>query len=126
DYGPWVSQLSSSARVSESIANRSNSIGYSAIVFRSSGVKPISIARRRGEAAVEPTAENAYNGSYPLARFLYLLLNRDPEQGLSETQSEFLRYVFSREGQDAVRRVGFVPLPNRVALQTLETTLAKP
>ncbi|MFN3191042.1 MAG: PstS family phosphate ABC transporter substrate-binding protein [Aureliella sp.] len=126
DFGPWVNQLSSSARVVESVSERPNSIGYSAIVFQSDSVKPLAIAAERGGKAVEPNSENAYNGSYPLARFLYLLLNRDPVQGLSETQTEFLRFVFSRQGQEVVKKIGFVPLPAEIAEQMLTAALSSP
>jgi phosphate transport system substrate-binding protein len=54
----------------------------------------------------EPTAENVRNGSYPLARYLYLHAVRPP-QGRAR---ELVDFVFRPEGQRIVEEVGYVPL----------------
>jgi phosphate transport system substrate-binding protein len=59
-----------------------------------------------------------YSGQYPLARFLYLTINRAPGSTPSDLQREFLRYIYSHEGQDKVTEAGFFPLsPEIVAVE---------
>ncbi|MFM7042870.1 MAG: hypothetical protein ACKO35_11910, partial [Planctomycetaceae bacterium] len=70
-------------------------------------------------AAVVPSAEAAYAGDYPLARFLYLSLNRAPNTALDPLRREFLRYVLSAEGQAEVRKDGYLPVTAEVARQAL-------
>ena len=51
-------------------------------------------------------AEFAYSGDYPLARFLYLTVNHKPGSRLDDLRAEFVRFVFSREGQEVVVKDG--------------------
>ncbi|HBX71799.1 MAG TPA: phosphate-binding protein, partial [Halieaceae bacterium] len=65
-------------------------------------------------AYVEADAENSINGRYPLARFLYVYVNKDPNKPLSPLEREFFKLVFSRQGQDVVLKDGYIPLPAAV------------
>ncbi|MDT5158018.1 MAG: phosphate transport system substrate-binding protein [Acidobacteriota bacterium] len=85
------------------------------------GLKPIALAARDGGPYVEPTKENFQNRSYPLARSIYVYLNRAPGQPLDPKVKEFLRYVLSREGQEAVEREGkYLPLTAAVVREQLK------
>lgn len=127
DFGPWVNQLGSSSMVAESIGNEAGAIGYSGIGFQTENVKAIGIARERNGKPVYPNANNVYNGTYPLSRFLYLIFNRprsvvrgtSPSGKLSETQRELLRFVFSEQGQAMVAEDGFVPLAPKMIEQVV-------
>jgi phosphate transport system substrate-binding protein len=50
------------------------------------------------------------SGTYPLARFLYLYVNRAPGKALDPLVGEFLKLVLSREGQEVVVKDGYLPL----------------
>ena len=63
-----------------------------------------------GEAFVEPTFANASKGTYPLARFLFVYVNKAPNKPLSPIVKEFLNFVYSREGQKVVMKDGYFPL----------------
>ncbi|MEM7475729.1 MAG: phosphate ABC transporter substrate-binding protein [Planctomycetota bacterium] len=110
DYGAWVNELGGSSLVSQSVATNFGAIGYSGIGFRNAATKPLKISRRKGDKLVAPTAENALNGSYPLARYLYLIINVGPRQEMSPVGIEFLRYISSKRGQALAARGGYVPL----------------
>ena len=72
-------------------------------------------------AAVEALPEHAYSGDYPLGRYLYIYVNKKPGAELDPLRREFLRYVLSKPGQEAVEKDGYLPLPAPVARQALES-----
>lgn len=55
---------------------------------------------------VEPTAENVRNGSYPIARYLYLFAAEPPEGDIKM----FVDWILSNSGQEIVGEVGYIPL----------------
>ena len=59
------------------------------------------------------------SGKYPLARFLYVYVNRAPGKPLDPVVREFLRFVFSKEGQEIVVKDGYYPLPAKVVQEEL-------
>ena len=74
-------------------------------------VKVLALAQREGAAYVMPTLETIRDRTYPLTRSVFMYVNRAPGKALAPSQREFLRYVLSREGQEAVARNGnYIPL----------------
>ncbi|MEJ2115980.1 MAG: phosphate-binding protein, partial [Gammaproteobacteria bacterium] len=69
----------------------------------------------------EATSDNAITGKYPLARFLYVYVNKEPGKPLSPLESEFIRMVLSTQGQKVVVKDGYIPLPSKVAEKALGT-----
>ena len=78
-------------------------------------VRAIKIAQERGGELVAPVPENAYNGAYPLSRFLYLAVNHDPRTPLDPMRAEFLKFVFSKQGQEQVVKDGYLPISAKMA-----------
>ncbi len=79
------------------------------------GIKPLAIAPRAGGAYVMPSRATFQDRTYPLARSIYIFLNRVPGKPVEPRLREFLRYVLSLEGQDIVARDGnYLPLPASV------------
>jgi phosphate transport system substrate-binding protein len=68
----------------------------------------------------EPTADNVYAGTYPLARYLYIYVNKAPGQPLDPLIKEFLTYVLTKEGQEVVIKDGYVPLASEIVDVELE------
>lgn len=111
DFRATVNEQPGSASVVQAVATSLNGIGYSGMGYRTSGIRALPISRRPGGPYVEATAENATRGTYPLARYLYLYINKRPDTPLSPLEREFVRMVLSREGQQIVVKDGYVPLP---------------
>jgi phosphate transport system substrate-binding protein len=85
------------------------------------GLKPIALAAGDGNNYIQPTRENFQNRTYPLTRSIYVYLNRPPGKPLDPKWKEFLRYILSREGQQAVQRAGkYLPLTADVAREQLK------
>ena len=104
--------------VVEGVANDPSGIGYSGVGWRTSLVRTVPL----GEDAahfVEPTYDNTLNGNYPLARFLYIYVNQQPGKPLDKLTGEFIKYVLSHEGQEAVVEAKFFPLPAKIVADTL-------
>lgn len=111
DFKDSINEQPGSSSVVQGVAESINGIGYSGIGYATSGVRAIAV----GNPPVEPSGETAADGSYPLARFLYLTVNRHPNRGLAPLEREFMRMVLSRQGQEVVVRDGYIPLPASVA-----------
>ncbi|WP_018873302.1 PstS family phosphate ABC transporter substrate-binding protein [Thioalkalivibrio sp. ALJ16] len=114
DFKDSVNEQPGSASVVQGVSESLNGIGYSGIGYMTSGVRAIPLGQNEGEY-FEPNADNASTGDYPLARFLYVMVNKHPEDGLTPRAAEFLKMVLSKEGQEVVVRDGFIPLPASVA-----------
>jgi phosphate transport system substrate-binding protein len=104
--------------VVDGVANEASGIGYSGIGWKTSQVRTVPLGETAG-SYVEPTYTNALAGTYPLARFLYIYVNQKPGQPLERLTGEFIKYVLSHEGQQAVVQAKFFPLPAKIVTDTL-------
>lgn len=120
DYKDQVKEQPGSASVVQGITEDKLGIGYSGIGYRTSGVKPLALSQKDGETPIAPTAANVYSGDYPLTRFLFLYINKDPNKPLDPLMLEFVKYVFSKEGQEVAVKDGYLPIPASVATEELK------
>lgn len=114
-----VAEQPGSASVVQSVAGQLNAIGYSGIGYKTSGVRAIPLSKKTGEPFVEPNSKHAIDGTYPLARVLYVYVNKRPNTELPPLEREFFKMVLSKEGQQVVVKDGFVPLPAAMAKKAL-------
>ena len=119
DYKDEVKEQPGSASVVQGVTEDRGGIGYSGIGYKTSGVRAIPLSAKSGEQFYEPTFENASSGNYPLARFLYVYVNKAPGKPLSPLVKEFLTFVYSKEGQQVVIKDGYFPLPQNVISKKL-------
>ncbi|MDT8409842.1 MAG: phosphate ABC transporter substrate-binding protein PstS family protein [Wenzhouxiangellaceae bacterium] len=120
DFKPGINEQPGSASVVQGVTESLNGIGYSGIGYMTSGIKALEIAPDQGAECVAPDAETAASGQYPLARLLYVYVNKKPKQPLAPLEREFFRLVLSRQGQEVVVRDGYIPLPAPVAMRIRE------
>lgn len=120
DFRANVNEQPGSASVVQSVSTSLNAIGYSGIGYLTSGVKTVPIAVEEGGEYVDATTESALAGKYPLARFLYVYVNKHPNKPLDPATAEFLKMVLSKTGQEIVDKDGYIPLPKMVVEQELE------
>ena len=119
DFKSSVNEQPGSASVVQSVTQSLNGIGYSGIGYKTTGVRAIPLAKKGSTEFVEATPETAVSGKYPLARFLYVYINKHPNKDLSPLEAEFAKLVLSQEGQHVVVKDGYIPLPAKVAKKTL-------
>lgn len=119
DYRDEVKEQPGSASVVQGITEDIAGIGYSGIGYRTSGVKTVDIAKKAGEPYYSTGVEDVLSGKYPLARYLYLYVNKAPGTPLDPLVSEFLRYVVARNGQEIVVKDGYLPISSGVVTEEL-------
>ena len=108
--------------IANAVASDRLALGFTfmKIVKKVPEVKPIAIAAREGGPYIEPTRQTFYDRTYPLTNAVYIYLNRPPGRPLPPTVKEFMRYVLSREGQQAVAEDRtYLPLTAEAAQEQL-------
>ncbi len=116
DYdGARYQEQPGSSTVIQSVSADRYGIGYSGIAYATSGVRAISIAKEKDGKLYEPTPENCLTGDYPLARFLYIYVNKNPREPMDRLTFEFIRFIESKQGQEVVVRDGVFPMPAAAA-----------
>ncbi|MCA1961323.1 MAG: phosphate ABC transporter substrate-binding protein [Desulfomonile sp.] len=119
DYKDSVKEQPGSSAVVQGVASDKYGIGYSGVGYKTPDVKIVPLGKKAGEC-VDATAENAYAGTYPLARFLYIYFNKNPKEVMSPLMAEFIRYIYSKEGQLVVIKDGFYPVSKALADEDLK------
>lgn len=120
DFESSINEQPGSSSVVQGVSESINGIGYSGIGYRTSGVRVLPIVVNEGGVAYHPTAENAATGDYPLARYLYIYINKHPNRELDPLTREFVKMLYSKQGQEVVHRDGFVTLPALIAERILK------
>jgi phosphate transport system substrate-binding protein len=126
DYKDTVKEQPGSSAVIQGVATDKYAVGYSGIGFKTADVRAVPLAPDANSPVVEALPENAYSGDYPLSRFLYVYVNRAPGKDLDPLPREFLRYVFSQQGQSDVVKAGFLPITADVAQAMLASFQSGP
>lgn len=119
DFKNTVNEQPGSASVVQGITKSLNGIGYSGEGYRTSGVRMVPLAKKDGGEFVEVSAETALSGKYPLSRYLFIYVNKHPNESLPPLEAEFLKMVLSKTGQMVVVKDGYIPLPAKVVNKVL-------
>ncbi len=90
----------SNREVAETVKNTKGAIGYVGLAFLSPELKVVTVE------GVNPSNETVNNGSYKLARALFMYTNGEP-QGKAK---DFIDFILSPAGQKIVLDVGYVPV----------------
>ncbi len=90
--------------IADGIEGDKNGIGYVGVGYVRDGIKALELSLEEEGTYVTPLdAENINTGEYPLARPLFFYTNGAPEGELLE----YLNWVLSEEGQQALEEAGF-------------------
>jgi phosphate transport system substrate-binding protein len=82
-------------------------VGYSGMAYGAPGARQLKISRKNGEPGFAPTLETSLDGTYPIARPLYLYTRGTPS---GETKA-FIDWTLGVQGQQVLKDIGFVPAP---------------
>jgi phosphate transport system substrate-binding protein len=118
DYKDTVKEQPGSASVVQGVTEDKFAVGYSGVGYKTSGVRAVPIAAKAGNC-VDDSPENILSGKYPLARFLYVYVNKAPNKPVDPLVREFVKFVLSQQGQQTVVKDGFIPLPNKIVQEEL-------
>ncbi|HMM34345.1 MAG TPA: PstS family phosphate ABC transporter substrate-binding protein [Thermoanaerobaculia bacterium] len=123
DYKDEVKEQPGSASVVQGVTVDRFAMGYSGIGYATAGVRALPLAAKQGDKCHPATPEEAYSGNYPLARFLYVYVNKAPGKPLDPIVGEFLKLVLSKDGQEVVVKDGYFPLPAKIEQEELAKLL---
>lgn len=115
DYKDQVKEQPGSSTVVQGVASDIAGIGYSGVGYKTADVRFVPLAASEGGECYGPEAQHAYSGNYPIARFLYIYVNKNPNQPLEPLRGEFIRFVYSKQGQQAVVKDGYFPVTRELA-----------
>ncbi|OUS24383.1 phosphate-binding protein [Gammaproteobacteria bacterium 45_16_T64] len=121
DYKNTVNEQPGSASVVQSVATSINGVGYSGIGYITSSVRAVPLTKKAGGKFVGASPETALDGSYPLARALYVYVNKAPNKPVSPLEREFIKLVLSKTGQEIVVKDGYIPVPAKMVAKTLNS-----
>lgn len=119
DYKDSVKEQPGSAAVVQGVTVDRYAIGYSGIGYATAGVRAVPLAEKEGTKCYEADPDNAYSGSYPLSRFLFVYVNKAPGKPLDPLTREFTRTILSKQGQEVVIKDGYFPIPASIAKEEL-------
>ena len=120
DFKNTVNEQPGSASVVQAVSSSLNGIGYSGIGYVTSGVKSLALSSPEQPQPVPANAESAISGDYPLSRYLFVYVNKKPGTALGPLETEFLKLVLSKEGQDIVAKDGYIPVSAGLAERELQ------
>ena len=106
DFRLGTIDMNGSKDVVELVARTPSAIGYSGMGYATPQVKMLRIARNNGGEAYAPAIESTLNGTYPIARPLFMYTLGEP----GEKIRKYIDWILSGEGQRILASSGYVPL----------------
>jgi phosphate transport system substrate-binding protein len=119
DYKDEVKEQPGSASVVQGVTVDRFAMGYSGIGYATAGVRAVPLAEKEGAKCYEADPDNAYAGTYPLSRFLFVYVNKAPGKPLDPLTREFTKTILSKQGQEVVIKDGYFPIPASIAKEEL-------
>jgi len=126
DYKDSVKEQPGSSSVIQGVASDKFGIGYSGIGYRTADVRPVPLATDADSEPIPASVEAASTGKYPLQRFLWLTLNHKPGSQLDPLRREFVKFIYSQQGQKIVAKAGFSPVNAYIARKNLQLIAVEP
>lgn len=120
DYKDSVKEQPGSSTVVQGVASDKFAIGYSGIGYKTADVRAVPIAAKKGETCFEADAKNAYSGDYAISRFLYVYVNKNPNQAFDPVRAEFVKYMMSKQGQEGTVKDGYFPVTADIVADDLK------
>jgi phosphate transport system substrate-binding protein len=114
DFKLGSRDLHGSKDVVELVGRTPCAIGYSGMGYATEHVKKVKVAKEAGKPAYKPSLKTALDGTYPIARPLYMYTLGEPTGEIRK----YLEWVYSDVGQAIVEQTGYVPLPQEERVMT--------
>jgi phosphate transport system substrate-binding protein len=108
-------------QILDALARDPSGIAISNVRYAVPGVKALALARDPTDGYYAPTIANLISQKYPLARIIPAYIDRPPGKPVEPAVREFLRFVLSRQGQQALlKESGYLPLGPEIIRAQLE------
>lgn len=119
DFRARVKEQPGSASVVQAVGYSKGAMGYAAFGYQTAGVRALPLAEN-DQVFVPVNEQTITSGQYPLSRYLYLVVDKPPGEALPPPVLEFIRFVLSNQGQQTVKRDGYVAIPPAIIQQQLK------
>jgi phosphate transport system substrate-binding protein len=115
DFATSTQVLQGTAALGEAVARDTKGVGYGGVGYFAArtDVKILKVKENADALAIAP-AENGkvnyeaiWSGDYSISRYLYCYTNGTPSKKIQD----FMDFILSKEGQDLVRQMEYIPLP---------------
>lgn len=106
-FAPQTLLLPSSEGIIAEVSDNPNAIGYDGLGYVTPNVKVLAVSADEDGPYVLPSEETVNNGTYPIARDLYMYTAGEPQGMLLD----YLNWILSPDAQQIVSALGFVPVP---------------
>lgn len=105
EYKLGSRDMNGSSEVIDVVAHTPCAIGYSGLAYATPEVKMPCVAVEEGGACVDPSEETALDGTYPIARPLFMYTAGEPAGAVAE----YLDWILSDAGQCIIQKAGYAP-----------------
>jgi phosphate transport system substrate-binding protein len=106
DYKLGTRDMHGSKDVVDLVEKTPCAIGYSGLAYATDHLKMACVSKKEGESCVNPSVAAASDGSYPIARPLFMYTNGEPKGAVKE----YLDWILSDEGQCIIKKKGYAPV----------------
>lgn len=107
DFSPKARLMPSTAAIAQSAQEDKWAIGYGGVAYAAQGgVKTIKIKATPESAGVVPSEATVHDGSYPIARPLFLYTNGE----MKGVVKDFIDFCLTDDGQNLVVETGYIPV----------------
>lgn len=106
DYKLGSRDMHGSKDVVDLVQHTPCAIGYSGLAYATPDVKTVCIAPAEGQGCTSPSIETALDGTYPIARPLFMYVRGEPTGAIKE----YLDWILSDEGQCIILEKGYAPV----------------
>ena len=106
DYKMGTRDMHGSKDVVDLVEKTPCAIGYSGLAYATDHVKLACVSKTDGGDCVMPTVASASDGSYPIARPLFMYTNGEPTGEIKA----YLEWILSDEGQCIILDKGYAPI----------------
>lgn len=109
DFKLGSRDMHGSKDVVELVTKTPGAISYSGIGYAMPGARMVPVVKRPGTPPVTPCAQTTLDGTYPIARPLFMYTLGQPEGAVKD----YLDWILSEHGQEMLARSGYIPLPKK-------------
>ncbi|MBK8945809.1 MAG: phosphate ABC transporter substrate-binding protein [Ignavibacteriae bacterium] len=115
DFANTTQVLQGTAALGEAVARDNKGIGYGGVGYFAvrTDVKILKVKADETAEGIAPAQEGKvnyeaiWNGTYSISRYLYCYTNGTPDKKVQD----FMDFILSKEGQDLVKQMEYIPLP---------------
>jgi phosphate transport system substrate-binding protein len=120
-FAPGVQELPNSAEILKRVGEDAQAIGIAASGRTGPNIKMVALADATGGDYSNGTVADVAANKYPLGRFLYFYIRREPGKPIDRFVKEYFRLILSKEGQEIIasQKDGYIPLTAKQAAEEI-------